>query len=238
MAKKIVIASGKGGVGKTSVTICLGKALADEGKKVLLIDCDTLRSIDILLGADENIVYNWGDVIRGRCNMEDAIYNAGEVDLMTCPRDYMGVNIKSMRDFMTKLDPLYDYILLDSPAGLEMGFIAASYVSDKGLVVSTPDPVCVRSACQAAEEMKKYGVKNIRLVINSAIRSEIKKNRMLNIDKVIDLTEIQLIGVVPEDECIRHASMGKPIFSKDNISYKAFTNIAKRIDGHYVPLHI
>lgn len=238
MAKKIVIASGKGGVGKTSVTVCLGKSLAQSGKKVLLIDCDTLRSIDILLGADERIVYNWGDVIRERCEIGDAIYNVGELDIMTCPKDYIGVSIKSMKELVKKLDSLYDYILLDSPAGVEMGFIAASYVADKGLVVSTADPVCVRSVCQTADEMRKYKIENIRLIINRAVRSDIRRNKMLNIDKVIDLTQVQLIGVVPEDENIRHASMGTEIYSKENISYKAFNNIARRIDGYYVPLNI
>lgn len=238
MAKKIVIASGKGGVGKTSITICLGKALSQLGKKVLLIDCDTLRSIDILLGADETIVYNWGDVIRNSCTVEDALYKTGELDLMSCPKDYMGVNIKNMKELIFKIDGLYDYILLDSPAGLEMGFIVASYVADRGIVVSTADPVCVRSAFKAANEMRKYKVDNIRLIINRAVRSDIRKNKMLNIDKVIDLTEVQLIGVVPEDDAIRHASMGSQIYSKDNLSYKAFNNIAKRIDGQYVELYI
>ena len=238
MAKKIVIASGKGGVGKTSVTIGLGKALSKRGKKVLLVDCDTLQSIDILLEADESIVYNWGDAVRGRCCIEDAVYTVKDLDFMTCPRDYMGVSIKSLKELMKELDSMYDYILLDSPAGVEMGFITASYVADRGLVVSTADPVCVRSACKAADEMRKYGVDNIRLVINRAVRSDIRKNKMLNIDKVIDMTEVQLIGVVPEDAEILHASMGGNIYSSDNISYKAFNNIASRIDFQYVPLDI
>lgn len=238
MAKKIVIASGKGGVGKTSVAIGVGKALCARGKSVLLVDCDTLRSIDILLGADEKVVYNWGDVINARCELHDAIYKTEDVSFMTCPRDYMGVSIKNVKQLMKELDGEFDYILLDSPAGVEMGFIVSSYVADRGIVVSTPDPVCVRSACQAADEMRKYATDNIRLVINRAVRADIRKNKMLNIDKVIDLTEVQLIGVIPEDDAIRHACMSGSIYSSEQISYKAFNNIASRIDGEYVALDI
>lgn len=238
MAKKIVIASGKGGVGKTSLTIGIGKALAARGKNVLLVDCDTLRSIDILLGADDAIVYNWGDIINERCRVEDAVYQKDGISFMSCPRDYMGVSVKSMKALVNKLDGMFDYILLDSPAGIEMGFIISSYVADRGIVVATPDKVCVRSACAAAQEMQKYKVDSVRLIINRAVRSEIRRNKMLNIDKVIDMTEVQLLGVVPEDESIRLASMGKNIFSKNNLSYKAFCNIAARLDGEFMPLNI
>ena len=238
MAKKIVIASGKGGVGKSTVTVGLGMALTQLGKKVLLIDCDTLSSLDILTGAAEKIVYDWGDVMLGRCKAQEAIYSAMGMSLMTCPKTYKGVSLKNMALLIKLVENDYDYILLDSPAGIEIGFILASFVADRGLVVSTPDSVCVRSVCTTADEMSKYNVKDIRLIINRADKKNIKKNLMLNIDSVIDMTQVQLIGLVPEDEKIRHSSMKGTIYKKGQISYDAFNNIAARIEGKNIPLEV
>lgn len=238
MAKKIVIASGKGGVGKTSVSIGLSKALSARGNEVLLIDCDPLRSIDILLGLDDMIVYSWGDVLRKRCNASDAVFKDDDLSFMTGPREFSGIFAMDLKNFLKKLEKDYDYIILDSPAGTDIGFKLASYASDMGIVVSTPDPVCVRSAYITADEMRKYDTDNIRLIINRAVRSDIRRKKMLNIDDVIDLSEIQLLGIVPEDEEIRHAAMRGSIYSSTQVSYRAFNNIASRIDGEYVALDI
>lgn len=236
MAKKIVVASGKGGVGKSSLTVGLAGALAEKGNRVLIIDCDLLCSIDIMLGAGESIVYNWGDVILERCSTQDAIYNAGKVSMMTCPKSYEGVTNEKMKQLVSSLDEKFDYIFLDSPAGIDMGFCFASCTADRGLVVSTPDPVCVRSACTAADEMRKFGVTNVRLIINRVIKSELRRKKILDIDSVIDRTEVQLIGIVPEDGKILHSAMGGSIYKKGQASYKAFNNIASRLEGKYVLL--
>lgn len=237
MAEKIVIASGKGGVGKTSLTIGIAKALAESGEKVLIIDCDTLRSVDIVLGAGENILYDFGDIMLGRCKISDAIYRLGNISLMTCPHSFRGVTIKKMRMLLALLDNRFDYILLDSPAGTDLGFLLASIAANRGIVVSTPDSVCVRSVCTAADEMRKYGVSDVRLVINRAVKKDILRKRFLNLDTVIDRTEVQLIGIVPEDKAIRFSSMGTgSVYKKGQLSYRAFKNIAGRIKGESIPL--
>lgn len=236
MAKKIVVASGKGGVGKSSVTVGLAKALAKKGKSVLIIDCDTLCSIDMFLGAGEEIVYNWGDVILKRCDAESAIYAVGDVSMMTCPKSYSGVSVPKMKELIAEINDKFDYIFLDSPAGLDLGFIVACYAADRGIVVSTPDPVCVRSACIAADEMRKYEITNVRLVINRVKKSEMRRKKILDIDTVIDKTEVQLIGVVPEDEKILHCTLGGSIYKKGQTSYKAFSNVASRIEGENILL--
>ncbi len=237
MAKKIVVASGKGGVGKSSVTVGLAKALAKRGKSVLIIDCDTLCSIDMFLGVGEEIVYNWGDVILKRCDAENAIYNADGVSMMTCPKSYNGVSVVKMKWLLSVLDERFDYIFLDSPAGVDLGFILACNVSDRGIVVSTPDPVCVRSACAAADEMRKYSVTDVRLIINRLKKSELRRRKILDIDTVIDKTEVQLIGVVPEDDKILHSTMGGSIYKRGQVSYRAFNNIASRIEGESIFLY-
>lgn len=236
MAKKIVVASGKGGVGKSCVTVGLSKALAKRGKSVLIIDCDTLCSIDMLLGAGEEIVYNWGDVILKRCDAESAIYSVDGVSMMTCPKSYSGVSVSKMKELINTIDKKFDYIFLDSPAGIDLGFIVSCQVADRGIVVSTPDPVCVRSACVAADEMRKYNITNVRLVINRVKKSDMRRKKILDIDTVIDKTEVQLIGVVPEDQKILHCLVGGSIYKKGQTSYKAFSNIASRIEGKNILL--
>ena len=236
MAKKIVIASGKGGVGKTSVAVGLGKALAARGRRVIIVDCDTLRSVDLLVNTGESLLYDWGDVMLERCQLDDAIYRADDIFMMTCPHTYKDVTLKKMRALMEILDKRFDYILLDSPAGIEMGFILSCVAADRGIVVSTPDPVCVRSVGATADEMTNYSVSDVRLIINRVVKKDLKRSKTLNFDSVIDMTEVQLIGVIPEDDKIRHSAMGGKIYARLNPSFRAFNNIAARLEGENVPL--
>jgi len=239
LAEKIAVASGKGGVGKTSVVIGLGQALASFGEKVLIIDCDPLRSVDIIVDAGESMLYDFGDVMLGRCRLNDAIYAAGDLSVMTCPHDYRDVSVKKMKMLMMLLDRQFDYILLDSPAGTDLGFVLACAAADRGLVVSTPDLVCVRSVCVAADAMRKNGISDVRLIINRVVKWDISRNKLLNFDDVIDKTEVQLIGIVPEDKMIRFSSMGGgKIYKKGQASYKAFSSIAGRIKGYNIALKI
>ncbi len=238
MAQKIVIASGKGGVGKTSICAGLGRALSAAGKRVLLIDCDCLRSLDLLTGVTEKMVYNFGDVIFGRCDFEQAVYENEGLSVVTCPESYENISDYSMTWFVRKNESNYDYILLDAPAGIDRGLHLALAVADRAIVVSTPDLVCVRSACTAGREIEKHGIKDVRLIINRVSKKDIVKGRLLNFDSVIDATQIQLIGIVPEDPKIRLGSMGKTIYKRGQVSYKALTNIAKRIAGKSAALKV
>lgn len=237
MAEKILIASGKGGVGKTSLTVGFGKALHAMGYKVLLIDCDCLRSIDLLVGVTEKIVYDWGDVIGG-ADPEYALYDAGDVSVLTCPESYGDADEKDMKELLSKYDESFDYILIDAPAGIDRGLTLAAAGADRAIVISTPDLVCVRSACIAARKITGMEIEDVRLVINRVMRKDIIKGRLLNIDSVIDSTEIQLIGVVPEDAKIRFGAMGMSIYKENQISFVSINNIAARITGEYIPLDI
>lgn len=238
MAEKIVVASGKGGVGKTSLTVGIGKALHKMGKKVLIIDCDILRSVDLLTGVTENLLYDWGDVILGRCEAEAAVYASSDVSVMTCPADYEGITEENMKELLRSFDADYDYILLDAPAGIGKGLRIAFAGADRGLVVSTADMVCVRSACKAADVMYSAGMTDVRLIINRVMKKDIKKGILLNVDTVIDSTQVQLIGVVPEDAKIRLGAMGRNIYKKGQPSYIPLTNIASRICGDYIALDL
>lgn len=238
MSEKIVIGSGKGGVGKSSVTVGLGKALHAMGKKVLIIDCDILRSIDLLTGVTENLLYDWGDAVLGRCSYEQAVYASSDVSVMTCPTSFEGITSQMLKELVAAFDSEYDFILLDAPAGIGDALQFAGAAADRGLVVSTADLICVRSAFVAANVMYANGLEDVRLVINRVMKKDIKKGRLLNLDSVIDSTQVQLIGVVPEDAKIRLGAMGKNIYRKGQASYEAFTNIAARICGDYITLSL
>ncbi len=236
MAEKIVIASGKGGVGKTSVTVGLAKALYKMGKKVLVVDCDVLRSVDLLTGVTESLLYDWGDAVLGRCQPLETVYPSADVSVITSPATYDGITVPKFKEFLDNFNDEYDFILLDAPAGIGRPLETAAMVADRGIVVSTPDLVCVRSACTAADVMFRRGLEDIRLVINRVMKKDVKKGKLLNVDAVIDSTQVQLIGVIPEDSKIREGAMGKNFYKKGQESYIPFTNIAKRICGEYIGL--
>lgn len=235
MAEKIVVASGKGGVGKTSCCVAIGKELSRRDKSVLLVDCDIgLRSLDVLLGVSEKIVYDWGDIIKGRCMKEAAVLPCGEVDLLTCPLQYdEEYTAESVKRAILSFDGEYDYIIIDSPAGIDIGFELASSAADRAIIVSTADRVCIRSASRAGEKLEEAGIEDIRLIINRFRKKAAASRKLLNIDKVIDETFIQLIGVVPEDEDI---TFGRIMERKSQPSYDAFTRIAARIEREQIPL--
>lgn len=238
MAKKIVVASGKGGVGKSTFTVGLARALTALGNKVLIVDCDRLRSIDLLAGVTAELVYDFGDVILSNCEPEQAIYENKGIGVVSCPLSYEGIDGEKMKELIENYDYDYNFILLDAPAGIDTGLELACAAADSGIVVSTPDLVCVRSACTAAREMEKMKIAESRLVINRAHKKDIVKGRLLNVDKVIDSTQVQLIGVVPEDAKLRLGSMGGEIYKRGQLSYTAFSNIAKRICGQYIALNL
>lgn len=236
MARRIVIASGKGGVGKTTVCVALGKALAGMQKKVLLLDFDNLRSIDLMLGAAQDVVFDWGDAAKGRCAAKDAVLEAGGVSFMACPPGYDGITKDDVKRLIHELEAAYDFLLFDAPAGIGTGLSLACAAAQKGLVVATPDLVCVRAACRAAEQMDSLGVQNCRLVINRAVYRDIRRKKLLNIDDVIDETGVQLIAIIPEDKQLRHAGTSGKLFAPRNLSYEPLRRLAQRIQGKQVPL--
>ena len=236
MAKRFVLASGKGGVGKTTLSVALALAFARRGKKVLLVDFDDLRSADLLLGVADRVVYDWGDVIAGSCAPEEAVLNAGAVSLLPCPTSYGDITPQQVRELMMRYDALFDVLLFDAPAGVDRGFALACAAAQRGLVVALADPVSVRSACRAAREMDAFTMKNCRLIINRAVKRDIKKRLLLNIDDVIDQSEVQLIGIVPEDRALRFTAMKTGFYDPQAPSFAPVSNIAGRLEGENIPL--
>ncbi|MDD7193249.1 MAG: P-loop NTPase [Clostridiaceae bacterium] len=237
MAQIILVASGKGGSGKSSFVTGVSSALAAMGKKVLAVDCDIgLRSLDILFGVTEKIVFDWGDLILDRCTREQAVIK-GRADLLAAPRSFCDeLTPEASEKLFKSFSEDYDYIFLDSPAGIDRGFQIAAAGVDRAIVVSTPDSVCVRSCSRAFDELRRLGIEDVRLIVNMFEVKPVCKRKLLNIDQCIDETGVQLLGIVPRDIAVGYSSVTGTAPGEFSPSTLAYSRIAKRITGKRVPL--
>lgn len=245
MGEVIIIASGKGGVGKTTVTANLGAALARLGKKTVVLDADMgLRNLDIILGLENRIVYDALDVMEGACDIFTAVMPVEEFGDTLCllpapqTRSSQSVTQEKMKQLCERLSELFDYVLIDSPAGIDRNFFFAANAADQAVVVTEPFTAAVRDADRTIDLLEQNGVHNIRLVINRIDLHCIRSGMMMNIDKIYDILSIPLLGIIPYDETILMcAKDGKTIFTvPDALAAKAYHNIALRIVGHQVPI--
>lgn len=240
MAEKIFVFSGKGGVGKSSVTAGLAKALTDLGKKVLCIDADIgFRSLDLILNVGNQVVYNWLDLIEGRCDADKAVLKVEHLPaLLASPNEESdSITAESFKTMLDGLDSDYDYIFIDSPAGSDSIHKIIAKACDRALLIATPDNVCVRSAEVAGKkaEMSNENI-DIRLIINRFNKNEVIKGKQLKLDDVIDSVHAQLIGVVPEDKTVRAMPDSDSLLSRK--AELSFRRIAKRIIGENVAFNI
>lgn len=238
-----VITSGKGGAGKSTVSAFLGVELCKLGKKVLLIDMDEgLRSLDLMLDVSSHTLFDVSDIIKGNCNVNQAILpvkQCANLYLLPAPVTVNSLNSpKGMRILCDKLSEYFDFILIDSPAGVGKGFINAISGADNALVVVNPDAVSVRDGAYVAKLLRENKISNIRLIINKLDVDLVKKGIYYNIDEVIDATTLQLIAAVPYD-----TELLKEFNNCTNMLYsspalEAFSRLAKRILNENVPLGI
>lgn len=242
----IVITSGKGGVGKTTASANLGVALAGTGASVALVDMDIgLRNLDILMGLENRVVYNLVDVVEERCKLRQALVkDKRHPNLSLLPaaqtRDKTAVTADQMRELCGELRKIFDFVLIDSPAGIETGFQNAVAGADEAVVVTTPEMSAVRDADRIIGllEARKDEIEQYRLVVNRYRPNMVQTNDMMSVDDVLDILSVELLGIVPEDEeIIISTNKGEPVSGTDNIrSGLAFRNIARRLRGEEVPL--
>lgn len=242
-AQVITVTSGKGGVGKTTAVANLATALAMDGKRVVCIDGDIgLRNLDVVMGLENRIVYDIVDVIEGRCKLKQAmIRDKHYPEMYLIPaaqtRDKNAVSPSDMIRICKDLRPDADFVIIDSPAGIERGFRNAIAAADHVLVVTNPEVSAVRDADRVVGILEAEEKGNPSLIINRLNPALVKNNDMLSAEDVLDLLGIRLIGIVPEDEnVIIGSNRGTPIVTDGKSrAGQAFRNIAKRLQGEDVP---
>jgi septum site-determining protein MinD len=240
----ITITSGKGGVGKTTTTANLGTALALYGKKVVVVDSDIgLRNLDAVLGLENRIVYDLVDVVEGQCRLRQALIKDRRVeDLFLLPaaqtRDKNAVNSVQMEQLCQQLRQDFDYVLIDSPAGIEQGFRNAIVGADEIVIVANPEMASVRDADRIIGLVEAAGKPEPRLILNRLRSDMVKRGDMMDVTDVLEVLGIDLLGIVPEDENIIVATnKGEPVvYDKRSRAGQAYLNAAQRIMGEKVPL--
>lgn len=230
MARKIVVTSGKGGVGKTSVTVNLGNALAETGLRVALIDVDFgLNNLDVVLGVENKVVYDILDVLEGRCRLKQALvqcsYNKNLYVLSSgnnISHNITGQNIKLLLD---GINSVFDYIFIDCPAGIDVGFHRAVSVADEALVVSTPSLTSLRDADKVVSILNSYKLDKINLIVNRARGDLILNQKMMLPSDIESLLKTELIGVLPEEDVVfLSCGYGLPNRSSSKKAYKILAN--------------
>lgn len=236
----IVVTSGKGGTGKTSLTGGVSSCLARLGRWVLCIDMDIgLRNLDISLGMSDRVLMDFSDVMQGRCPLERAAATHPELPglhLITAPmRLSPGMTPTAMTALLATAREQFDYILLDAPAGLGAGFQLAGCAADRAIVVATADAFSLRDAQRTVSELSH--IPTAHLVVNR-VRPRLLKKLRTTIDDTMDTAGLPLLGLVPEDpQVILSATTGRMLNADGRkCAANAYLNIAKRIDGQHVPL--
>lgn len=242
MSQVIVVASGKGGTGKTTVCAGLAVALAKENKKVLIMDCDSgMRGVDMVLGISDKLVYDISDVISGECRFADAAYRVDGVPELYCVAAPLyaddEVSPALIGEFVKKARESYDYILIDSPAGTGSGFIAAASSADRALVVVNTEPISLRGCRNISRLLDELGIADRRLVINRFDRERFYKMDLYpDLDAVIDEAGMRLIALIPEDMRVIALSQRGALTENWSRTGVIFDTMAKRIGGVDVPI--
>ena len=244
MGEVIVVTSGKGGVGKTTTVANVGTGLAIQNKKVVLIDTDIgLRNLDVVMGLENRIVYDLVDVVEGVCRLKQALIKDKRYEgLYLLPaaqtKDKNAVSPKQMQDLCQELKKEFDYVIIDCPAGIEQGFKNAIAGANRAVVVTTPEVSAVRDADRIIGLLEANELANPLLIINRIRIDMVKRGDMMDIDDMIEILAIDLIGVVPDDEnIIISTNKGEPVVSDmQSKAGQAYRNITQRIIGEHIPI--
>lgn len=244
MGEIIVVASGKGGTGKTTAAANIGAALANAGKLTVLADMDMgLRNLDVALGLENEIVYDISDIIDGTHTLDEVlIRDLRYPNLYFIPspqtRDASGFDEEKFTGLWDNLRNRFDYCIIDAPAGIDGGFKYSLPGADRGIIVTIPETAALRDADRVISLMEDAGIEDVRLIINRVREDMINKGIMMNVDVCMDILSIPIIGIVPDDlELLASGLRGEIAVSNPNSrAGMAFSNVAKRITGEAVPI--
>ncbi|MGD8560003.1 MAG: septum site-determining protein MinD [Gammaproteobacteria bacterium] len=252
MAKIIVVTSGKGGVGKTTTSASFATGLAKRGYKTVVIDFDVgLRNLDLIMGCERRVVYDFVNVIHGEASLVQALIKDKRVDTLNIlpasqTRDKEALKQDGVERVLNELRETHDYIVCDSPAGIETGAIMALYYADEAIVVTNPEVSSVRDSdrilgiLQAKSKRALEGQDPVKehLLITRYDRNRVDQGEMLGLDDIQDLLGISLLGVIPESQSVLQASnSGIPVILDDNsVSGQAYQDMVGRFIGEERPL--
>ena len=244
MGKAWLIASGKGGVGKSTVVSSLGQALARMGQKVCIVDADIgLRDQDALLGMENRIVYDLVDVCNKDCRLQQALLSPmGMENLSLLPAPQFArakeLDPKAFRKIIAELKDRFDHVIIDAPAGIERslrGLLTAEY--DETLVVCTPDDVCIRNAERAVFTMEGKMLPRPSLIVNRLVPELVESGEMYSAQVVAQTLDLPLLGEIPDDQTVYRALITRvPLMETDCEAQRALTRIARRMNGETVSL--
>ncbi|MGD0475219.1 MAG: septum site-determining protein MinD [Candidatus Velthaea sp.] len=240
-ARRIVLTSGKGGVGKTTTTANLGAALAKRGSRVVLVDADIgLRNLDLVLGLEKRIVFDLVEVVEGRCQLRQALIKDKRFQSLSIlpaaqTRDKASVSESQFAEVCKGLDDLADFVLIDCPAGIEHGFRNAVAGASEAIVVTTPEVSSIRDADRVIGKLNERDMP-IRLIINRIRPEMIRTGDMMSVEDVVDILSVKLLGMIPDDEeVIDTTNRGEPIvLTPDSRLGEIYDKIARRLTGENV----
>ncbi|MBU1308715.1 MAG: septum site-determining protein MinD [Gammaproteobacteria bacterium] len=251
MAKIIVVTSGKGGVGKTTSSAAIGTGLALKGHKTVIIDFDIgLRNLDLIMGCERRVVYDFVNVINGEANLKQTLIKDKRIDnLFILPasqtRDKDALTKEGVERVLNELAKDFDFILCDSPAGIEAGAMMALYFADEAVVVTNPEVSSVRDSdrilgmLSSKSRRAEQGLDSIKehLLLTRYNPERVEKGEMLSVDDVKEILSIDLLGVIPESQAVLNASnSGQPvILDKDSDAGQAYLDTVDRLLGENVP---
>ena len=241
----ILICSGKGGVGKTTLTANLGIALAKQGVNTAVLDADFgLRNLDLLLGLENRIIYTAQEVLEESCRLEQALVKHKQEPNLALlpagnPRMLDWLKPEDMQRIVSLLSEQFDYVLIDCPAGVEDGFKNAVSASKEAIVVTNPEVSAVRDADRVIGLLNANGINPTQLVLNRVRPKMIANQEMLSVEDVTDILALPLLGLVLEDEqVIVSTNRGEPLTlsSGKSPAARCYTNIARRLQGEEIPM--
>jgi septum site-determining protein MinD len=244
MGQALVVTSGKGGVGKTTISAALAIQLADKGHQIIAIDANFgLRNLDLVLGMGEEVVYDVGDVLDGTCDLNKALtLHPARANLRLLPGSHSGApsneQPEGLAEIVYEAKEQADYVIIDSPAGIGPGFRAAVRSADRALVVVTPDPTSLRDGGQVTGLLRDAGVADIRLIVNRVKPALRKYGYRFDIDRMIDSVGAQLIAILPDDDRIFISADRQAAFRgmEGSDFFCGIGNLTCRLQGAEVPL--
>ena len=246
MARTIVVTSGKGGVGKSSVSVNLGTTLAKTGMKVCLIDADFgLKNLDVMLGLENRVVFDLKDVIENRCSLDQVLIKDKRLDslylLPACKSiKFNDFKLEYMQEVIDHFKHQFDYLIIDSPAGVEKGFEYACMCASEAIVVVTLDLSSIRDCDRVIGLLMKKGIMNISLIVNRLNMDYVQDKTTLSLQEAMDILSLPLLGIVYDDSSMIAANnKGIPVsYDKTSVLSECFERICKRLNGEQVAYQI